>query len=445
MMLRADEASGVATHVRQLRRQLERAGGSVPVCTAFSWGGPLKYPVFGLRLVIKRLSPAAGVAWHVYWHELFLQQAVRRYLASAGPCVVYAQGPSEARAALRARRGPHQRVVMAVHFRVSLADEWCNSAQGRIKRDGLVFRWIRRREREAITRADGLMYVTNWARQALLTWLPEAARTPGAVIGNFVSPLQARPDPDGERPDGERPEVQRADGERPEAGRPDGEGREGERPDGAARPEPEVRDLVSTGALDIMKNHGFLLEVLAEANKLGRSLTLDVFGDGPLREELQDKARSLAVDGQVRFRGFRRDVRESLPGYRLYVHSSFNETSSLAIMEAMCAGLPSVAAPAGGIREVLQDGVQGRYWDLDDPAGAARTLIELLDDEAAYRGAAQAARDRFSQEFDANVVVPRLTAFLRGTTEPDAPWLVPSDAESNAESAAGFSIDSRLR
>ena len=60
----------------------------------------------------------------------------------AGDCVIYAQCPLAARAALRARRGSHQRVVMAVHFRISQADEWVNMKQ--IRRDGRVFRAIRR-------------------------------------------------------------------------------------------------------------------------------------------------------------------------------------------------------------------------------------------------------------------------------------------------------------
>src|SRR5215469_17985700 len=89
MMLRLGEGSGVATHVRQLRAQLEDMGKSVSVCTAFSWGGVLKYPVFGLRLVIRLFSPAAGVVWHMYWHEAFLRQALRRHLAGVGAGVVY--------------------------------------------------------------------------------------------------------------------------------------------------------------------------------------------------------------------------------------------------------------------------------------------------------------------------------------------------------------------
>jgi glycosyltransferase involved in cell wall biosynthesis len=399
MLLREQGTTGVATHVRQLQSHLERTGASVPVLTAFSWGGLLRYPVFGFRRVLSRVSPAAGVAWHIFWHEAFLRRALSRRLASAGDCVVYAQGPPEARAALRARRGPHQRVVMAVHFRVSQADEWCNSAGGEIKRDGPVFRWIRWAEKTTIGRVDGILYVTHWARQALLSWLPQAADVPSAVIGNFTSRLEQAP-------------------------------------------APQLGDLVSTGALDYVKNQRFLLEVVAEAAKAGRRLTLDIFGDGPLRGELAEAARSLGVESQVRFRGFRSDVRDFLPRYRLYVHASFNETSSLAIMEAMCAGLPIVAAPVGGIREVLDDGAEGRYWDTGDPAKGAATVLELLDNEPEYSAAARAARLRFSRDYDADIVVPRLMSFLDGTAPPGTAWLV---QPGSAPAAMPFYLDPRLR
>jgi hypothetical protein len=132
-----------------------------------------------------------GVVWYRHWHEAFLRNALRRRLAQAGACVVYAQGPLDARAALRARQGPHQRIVMAVHLRISQADEWADKKQ--IKRDGTVFRAIRQVEREVIPQVDGLVYVSRWARDVLLRWLPEAAAVPSAVIGNFVAPMKAKP------------------------------------------------------------------------------------------------------------------------------------------------------------------------------------------------------------------------------------------------------------
>ena len=176
-------------------------------------------------------------------------------------------------------------------------------------------------------------------------------------------------------------------------------------------------DLVSTGNLDLVKNHRFLLDVLAEAKRAGRSLTLDIFGDGPCRKDLLRQASSLALEEQVRFRGFRTDVRDFLPGYRAYVHASYSESSSLAIMEAMAAGLPIVAADIGPISELCTEGVEARFWPLDDPARAAAILIDLLDNEQTRLKAARAARERFRRDYDAAVVGPELRSFLMGTGE----------------------------
>ena len=120
-----------------------------------------------------------------------------------------------ARAALRARRGPHQRVVMAVHFRISQADEWADKKQ--IKRDGTVFRAIRQVEREVIPQVDGLMYVSQMGT--------ECARelAPGGRGSALRRHRQLR---------------------------------------GAAAPQPDqepLGDLVTMGNLELVKNHRFLL------------------------------------------------------------------------------------------------------------------------------------------------------------------------------------------
>jgi len=382
-ILRGDGVTGVDTHIQQLCRYLEECGTASVLVTPFSWGRPLIYPVFGFRrLVLERCSRPASVAWYLYWHEVFLRNALRRHLADAGDCVVYAQDPLAARAAMRVRRGPHQRVVMAVHLRVSMANEWADKKQ--IRHGGMVFWAIRQAERGVIPRVDGLVYVSRWARDALLGWLPEAAAVPYAVIGNFVAPLHAKP--------GQEP----------------------------------IGDLVTIGNLDLVKNHRYLLEVLAEAKRAGRPLSLDIFGEGPCRKDLSLQARSLGLEEQVRLRGFRPDVRDFLPGYRAYVHASYSESSSLAIMEAMAAGLPIVAASTGPISELCDDGVEGRFWPLDDPAAAAALLTGLLDCEPERLKAARAARERFRRDFDADVVGPELRSFLLGTPPRDLRAPAPS-------------------
>jgi len=380
--------TGVHTHFRQLRAYLADLGEPTTLITPFSWGGPLATPVFGARLALARCSRPAGVAWYRFWHEVFLHQALRRALARAGKCVIYAQCPLSARAALAARQGPWQRVVMAVHFRVSQADEW--AGKGEISRDGQMFRAIRRLERDVIPRTDGLMYVSEWARTALTRWLPEAARVPSVVIGNFVRAAPAA----------------RAE----QAGEP-------------------LADLVTVGHLEPVKNHRYLLEVLAEAARAGHRLTLDIYGEGPLRRDLLRRAEELDVSGLIRLRGFAPDVRRRLPRYRAYVHVSYSESSSLAIIEAMAAGLPIVAANIGPIAELCDDGAEARFWPLDEPAMAARILTALLNSEADLRKAAGAARERFRREFDADVIAPRLLSFLTSHLQlwhESAKWAAPT-------------------
>lgn len=367
--------TGVHTHFHQFRSYLEQQDTPVTIITPFSWNRLLTYFTFSPRLVLKYLSPSAGVIWYRHWHEEFLYRALRRSLVGMDECVVYAQGPLEARAALRARCGPHQRVIMAVHFRSSQADE--HAEPGReIKRDGMVYRSIRKLERSVILRVDGIIYVSKWAQDALLAWLPEAAKVPSGVFGNAVVPFNVR--------------------------------------DGS--PE-KLADLVTVGRLDGQKNHQFLLKVLVAANQAGRILTLDIYGDGPLQEKLAQQVISLGLEGQVRLLGFRRNVRQVLPEYRLYVHSSCYEVAPLAIIEALAAGLPIVAGKVGGIPEIIEEGVEGRFWPVDDPNRAAGILLDFLDSGSALEKAKIAARDRFQREFDINTVGARMQSFLLGTTK----------------------------
>jgi len=373
-ILRPEGSTGVHTHVRQFCRYLDKSGTAFQLVTPFSWGRELRQPVFGVRLLLERASGAASVVWYRHWHEIFLRQALRKRLAGLGESVIYAQGPLEAQAALLARRGPHQRVVMAVHFQISQADEWVGKRY--IHSGGRVFRAIRRFERNVIPQLDGIVYVSRSARESLLSWLPEAATVPSTVIPNFVEALEARP-------------------------------------------EPEVRgDLVTVGGLELGKNHRFLIEVLAEAKNSGRTLTLDLFGEGPCRADLGRLAQALGLERQVRFHGFRADVRDLLPGYRAYVHSSVYETGPLAIIEAMAAGLPIFAGRIGGIPELFEGGVEGRFWPLDDPIKASRMLIDLLDSEQERAAAGAASAERQRRNFDMDVLAPQLWSFLRDPRTP---------------------------
>ncbi len=375
-LLREEGATGVQTHVREVRAYFTSQGNPPRVVTPMSWGGPLSVPAFGPRLLLDHLNRAAGVAWYRFWHFRFLRRALRQGLPAVSDAVIYAQCPLSARAALEARRDASQRVVMAVHFTGSQAEEWVDA--GKIRHGGMVYRAIQKTERQVIPMVDGILYVSESAKIELERTFPAVQDVPATVVPNFIASRRLDPD--------------------------------------ISSGTEVMADLVTIGGLLKIKNHWFLLEVLAHANRLGRRYTLDVMGEGPMARFLETRARSLNVHDQVTFLGHRDDVRTLLPHHRLYVHASSRESLCIAIIEAMAAGLPVVAALTKGIMEMFEPGVEGLLWSLDDPEAGARMLIELMEDEGRRADMSKAVRQRFDRRFDSGVVGPVMEEFLMSGT-----------------------------
>ena len=378
-MMRAVGTTGVQTHVRETCKFLAGRGHPFILVTPFSWGGLLSTPIFGVRrLLLEPVSGAASVAWYRYWHYVFLRRALERELARFRSAVVYAQCPLSALAALEVRRDPTQRVVLAIHFDVSQADEWAN--MNKLRRGGRVYRRTTELERRVLPIVDGVVYVSESARQGVVSHVNGVESVRSAVIPNFVadplSAIQANP-----------------------AGR-------------TISKAADTADLIAVGSLQIRKNQQFLLDVVHTANQMGRRLTLDLIGEGPCRHRLERYARSLGVADQVRFLGARLDVQTQLSGHRVLVHAATREPFGMVFIEAMASGLPVVSSDVGGIPEVFEPGVEGLVWPLDDPPAAARVLIDLLEDEERLLQLSTAARQRFERSFDAKVVGPVLEGFL---------------------------------
>lgn len=372
-LMRRHGGSGVQTHVRTLVEHQDGTASPVRVVNPFDAGSALVRPVFAVRRVITPVTSAGSVWWYREWHARFLRRALAQTLQGAGrPQVVYAQCPPSAEAALAVRGA--QPVVMAAHFNVSEADEW--AAKGDIAAQGRLFTAIRALEARVLPRLDGIVYVSESSRRDCLERIPAVAGVPSVVVPNCV--------PLGDVPDGRGPGV--------------GRGVEA--------------DLVTVGSLEPRKNQAYLLDVLAAARRRGRRCTLTVVGDGPQRAALEQRARMLGLAPDVRFVGHRDDVARLLPQHRVYCHTSRMESFGIVLVEAMAAGVPVLAAPVGGVPEVVRDGLEGRYWPLDDPEAAADVLLAVLDDEVGRSRMGRSARSRAEQVFATDVQCPRLLDFL---------------------------------
>lgn len=137
-------------------------------------------------------------------------------------------------------------------------------------------------------------------------------------------------------------------------------------------------------------------------------------GDGPERPRAFELAGQLGVMGRTHFLGSFPDVETVLGISDLFLLPSSNESFGLAALEAMSCEVPVVAARAGGVPEVVEDGVTGFLVPVGDVDAMADAALRVLRDRALYLGMGAAGRQAALTRFHPGLIVPRyLEAYAR--------------------------------
>ncbi len=139
-----------------------------------------------------------------------------------------------------------------------------------------------------------------------------------------------------------------------------------------------------------------------------------VVGDGPLRPSLEQQARQLGLERQVIFAGLRKDATELLSGLDAVAVSSLREGLSMAMLEAMAAGVPVVATAVGGTPELVRDGETGLLAPPGDPEALSRALSGLLADPGRADRIRCAARRQVEERFSLARMVEGYEALYSG-------------------------------
>ena len=111
--------------------------------------------------------------------------------------------------------------------------------------------------------------------------------------------------------------------------------------------------------------------------------TLEIWGEGSQKEELQHYVKSIGLSGRILFHEYSGDIHNEIRKASLYVSSSDFEGISNSMLEAMAIGLPVICTdcPPGGARATIEDGLNGSLVPVGDEKALAEAMRDLLGNQ----------------------------------------------------------------
>lgn len=168
--------------------------------------------------------------------------------------------------------------------------------------------------------------------------------------------------------------------------------------------------IATCGRLTEQKNHSLLIRAFQPIARDIPDVTLDIFGTGALKDELERQIKDLGLDGRVILRGRCGDVPNAIRDYSCFVLSSNFEGLPNALMEAMALGLPVISTDCGGggARVLIDNGENGLIVPCHDAAALENAIRFCLSEPAkalkmgqgAYQTALGFSRDRIVTQWE---------------------------------------------
>ncbi|GAA1336527.1 glycosyltransferase family 4 protein [Saccharothrix algeriensis] len=193
--------------------------------------------------------------------------------------------------------------------------------------------------------------------------------------------------------------------------------------------------LLFFGRLEWEKGVQDLIAALPRIRRAHRGARLVVAGGGTHAGWLEEQARKHRVRRAVRFAGHLpdRDLAALLAAADAVVLPSRYEPFGIVALEAAAAGAPLVASTAGGLGEVVVDGVTGLSFAPGDVEALSSAVRSVLDDRPSAARRARAAKARLATDFDwSGIAAGTADLYRRATRRDHAPLGRPKIATGNA-------------
>lgn len=177
--------------------------------------------------------------------------------------------------------------------------------------------------------------------------------------------------------------------------------------------------VVCAGRLEPSKGQDVLIRALALLRGEIPEPLVEFVGDGSRRKSLEELAEQLGVARYCVFRGAatHQEVLRRMRSAVVTVVPSRSEAMGCVAMESLAVGTPVIASRAGGLPEMVRDGVDGYLVQPDQPEALSERLQALLRDVRARETMGRNARERFLEHFEQGRSTEALAGWLERTLE----------------------------
>ena len=153
------------------------------------------------------------------------------------------------------------------------------------------------------------------------------------------------------------------------------------------------------------KGHLYLVEAARLLKERGvRNFRVLIAGTGAFEGRVAQAVQQTQTDDVVTMLGFRSDVARLLGAIDVQLNASYGtEATSLALLEGMSLGLPTVASDYGGNPWVIRDGEEGLLFPSRDAAALAGAMERLIRDGELRAAMGRRALERYQREFTGEV------------------------------------------
>jgi N-acetyl-alpha-D-glucosaminyl L-malate synthase BshA len=179
---------------------------------------------------------------------------------------------------------------------------------------------------------------------------------------------------------------------------------------------PDERVLVHLSNFRPVKRVTDVIEVFDRVLKKVPAKLL-MIGDGPDRSQAEWLAMKKGIHKQVLFLGKQNGVNEKLAVADVMLLPSQLESFGLAALEGMACEVVPVSTNAGGVPELIDDGITGYMVDVGDVDAMASRAIEVLSDDAKLRDMGKRARAEAQKRFCSTMIIPHYERFYRDVLE----------------------------